>query len=482
MTEIEDHPRSWTRSSVGEVANYQNGRAFKPTEWGDKGLPIIRIQNLNDPSAIYNYSDIQHEKRFLVKNGDLLFAWSASLGAYLWRGQEAWLNQHIYRVDHTKVIDRQFLFYALTNITNDLYAKAHGSGMVHVTKGRFEETPIWLPPLNEQHRIVLKIDELFSELDKGIESLKAARAKLDVYRQSVLKHAFEGKLTAKWREENKDLLDTPERLLNRIKQERDILYKQQIQEWKKLVEEWELDRRRGRKPRKPSFPNSSAESTNNFKTDLDTLPHSWTWAEIRSLFEVVSGATPKGLDRVKGNDIPFYKVADMNTTGNETWMDISKIYLSESEKRELGLTMYPKGTVIFPKRGGAILTNKKRILSRSSCFDLNTMGVVNSIECISHEYLWYWFQSLDLTKIYDGSNVPQINNKNIGPLPFPVCSIEEQYEVARILGKVIPVVEEMAANISEESKKAEALRQCILKKAFAGQLVPQDSNDEPASV
>ena len=107
---------------------------------------------------------------------------------------------------------------------------------------------------------------------------------------------------------------------------------------------------------------------------------------------------------------------------------------------ELGLTAYPEGTVIFPKRGGAILTNKKRILGRPSCFDLNTMGVINSIASISNEYLWHWVQFLDLAKIYDGSNVPQINNKNVDPLPFPICSIEEQREIVRsILEKVTAV-------------------------------------------
>ena len=94
-----------------------------------------------------------------------------------------------------------------------------------------------LPPAREQHRIVAKIEELFSELDKGIESLKTARRQLEVYRQSVLKHAFEGKLTAQWREENKDKLEKPEQLLARIKQERAAHYERQLKEWKAAVKD-----------------------------------------------------------------------------------------------------------------------------------------------------------------------------------------------------------------------------------------------------
>ena len=108
MTVDRELPIGWTLATLGELATYQNGRAFKPYEWGTSGLPIIRIQNLNDSRAIYNYSDDHHEERFKIKHGDLLFAWSASLGAHIWRGEDAWLNQHIFRVDHAREIDRRF--------------------------------------------------------------------------------------------------------------------------------------------------------------------------------------------------------------------------------------------------------------------------------------------------------------------------------------------------------------------------------------
>ena len=85
-------------TTLGNVAKYINGRAFKPSEWEETGLPIIRIQNLTDKKAKYNYTSLKHDDKFLVKNGDLLFAWSASLGAHIWQGNEAWLNQHIFKV------------------------------------------------------------------------------------------------------------------------------------------------------------------------------------------------------------------------------------------------------------------------------------------------------------------------------------------------------------------------------------------------
>ncbi len=179
-------PLYWSELKLGEVADYLNGRAFKPKEWEKTGLPIIRIQNLNNTAAPYNYSNEMFEDKYLVKHGELLFAWSASLGAYIWKGKDAWLNQHIFKVIPKNFVQKLYLYYYLGKVTTELYAKAHGSGMVHVTKRKFEETPIVLPPLPEQRAIVSKIEQLFSELDNGITNLKLAQEQLKVYRQAVL--------------------------------------------------------------------------------------------------------------------------------------------------------------------------------------------------------------------------------------------------------------------------------------------------------
>lgn len=182
---------NWTKTTLGEVADYFNGRAFKPSEWEKTGLPIIRIQNLNKADAAYNFSSKEYERRYKISHGDLLFAWSASLGAFIWKGKDAWLNQHIFKVESKPFCSKKFLYYLLTKIVTELYSMTHGSGMVHITKGKFENTEVYLPPLAEQHRIVAKIEELFSSLDNAIESINTAKEQLKVYRQAVLKWAFE---------------------------------------------------------------------------------------------------------------------------------------------------------------------------------------------------------------------------------------------------------------------------------------------------
>ena len=158
-------PQGWCILTVGEVADYINGRAFKPTEWEQKGLPIIRIQNLNDEDAAYNYSTAKFEDKYLVHKGDLLFAWAASLGTYIWQKDDAWLNQHIFKVMPKPFITRDFLYYSFINMIDDFYAESHGSGMVHITKGKFETRPILIPPIAEQKRIVERIETIFASLD-----------------------------------------------------------------------------------------------------------------------------------------------------------------------------------------------------------------------------------------------------------------------------------------------------------------------------
>ena len=167
----ENLPKGWSILTVGQVAQYINGRAFKPNEWEQKGLPIIRIQNLNDKSAVFNYSTATFEDKYLVTKGDLLFAWAASLGTYIWQEGNGWLNQHIYRVIPKPFITKGFLYYSFESMISEFYKESHGSGMVHITKGKFENTPILLPPLQEQERIVNYINAIYTLLDSILVEL-----------------------------------------------------------------------------------------------------------------------------------------------------------------------------------------------------------------------------------------------------------------------------------------------------------------------
>lgn len=191
-----------TIMTLGTVADYINGRAFKPEEWEEIGRPIIRIQNLTNSSDVCNRTTNIYENKYLVTDGDLLFAWSASLGAHIWRGEDGWLNQHIFKVLPHSCIDKMYLYYYLLHVVDQLYAKTHGSGMVHITLKPFKETPIVVPTLKTQQRIVDRIESLFAKLDEAKEKAQAVVDGFEDRKAAILHKAFTGELTAEWRKVN----------------------------------------------------------------------------------------------------------------------------------------------------------------------------------------------------------------------------------------------------------------------------------------
>ena len=163
-------PDSWEWVRVGEIISIYNGKAFKASDWSPQGLPIVRIQNLNDASATYHYYNGKVEDKFHLLGGELLFAWSGtpgtSFGAHIWKQQEAVLNQHIFKISFDeRRMNKQYLAVVLNFRILSLIKEAHGSaGLRHITKKMFESTIIPIPPLNEQKRIVTKLKKLSNAL------------------------------------------------------------------------------------------------------------------------------------------------------------------------------------------------------------------------------------------------------------------------------------------------------------------------------
>jgi type I restriction enzyme S subunit len=145
-------PKDWEVVRLKDIADYINGYPFSPEDWKTEGLPIIRIQNLNDPSAGFNYFEGNIDDRYIIENGDLLFSWSASIGAYIWNRGRAVLNQHIFKVVSNDKVDKMYLFHALFVAIEQLKSKVHGSTMKHFKKTELQ-TKIPLPSLSEQKKI-----------------------------------------------------------------------------------------------------------------------------------------------------------------------------------------------------------------------------------------------------------------------------------------------------------------------------------------
>lgn len=179
-------PNGWRRTTLGELGNYFNGRGFKKSEWRESGRPIIRIQNLTGSGESFNYYQGEVEERYVARPGDLLVSWAATLGAYFWSGPEAVVNQHIFKVESN--IDRRFHKYLLDYKLGDLMRHTHGSGMVHITRGRFDSEPVNVPiELREQRRIVEILEDHLSHLDAADREIGLARTRLDALLLTALR-------------------------------------------------------------------------------------------------------------------------------------------------------------------------------------------------------------------------------------------------------------------------------------------------------
>jgi type I restriction enzyme S subunit len=209
-------------------------------------------------------------------------------------------------------------------------------------------------------------------------------------------------------------------------------------------------------------------------------------SRIRKLGDVAivaSGQTPHGISEnlavEPGADyVPFYKVGDMNHSDGR-YMSTSRTYIHRDDAARLGLKIRPVGTVLIPKRGGAIATNKKRILRTPSAYDLNTMGIIPSQE-IDSTYLWRWFEQINLAELSDGSSVPQLNNPDLIDLEISVPDLTVQQGLTEELEILATGVTRLLRSVNKF--RTSPLRSMLLKEAFTGGLVPQDPSDEPASM
>lgn len=162
VTDVMKPRDGFVKRTLGDVADFINGYAFKPGEWSENGIPIIRIQNLNGSSEFNHYSG-DTSNRWFVEDGDLLFAWSGnrgtSFGPFVWTRGRGLLNQHIFRVIPKPGIERAFLYVALLELTKEVEKKAHGSaGLVHITKSALTKLPIWIPSVDTQRQIAEQFD------------------------------------------------------------------------------------------------------------------------------------------------------------------------------------------------------------------------------------------------------------------------------------------------------------------------------------
>ena len=486
---------------LGDLLTILRGVSYKKqdatTEPSAGKIPILRATNIGDRLNFTGlvYVHEQYVSKIQLLNvGDIVIA--ASSGSRHVVGKAAaltvpWIGSFgafCYGLrPHLQATASYISLFLQTSIYRDhISALSAGVNINNLRREHIEGVPLPVAPLNEQRRIVAKIDELFSELDKGIESLKTARKQLEVYRQSVLKHAFEGKLTAQWRAENKDKLETPEQLLARIKRERTARYEQQLKDWKAAVEAWKEGGESGKKPLKPTKPKEVSRLSLDETESLPTLAEGWSYLRLGLVIDEPKYGTAKKCDyNYEGTGV--LRIPNV-TSGAIDASDLKGAHFDEDEKQIYALK---RGDVLLVRSNGSIaIVGKCAVISKADeqyLFAGYLIRLRSNPEVLLPDYLATLLSSHLLRtqieyKAKSTSGVNNINSSEIQSLIVPFCSPSEQEVVVERLSNSLSATDAAVAEIDNHLLKVEVLRQSILKRAFSGQLIEQHSHDEPACV
>ncbi len=326
--------------------------------------------------------------------------------AYLVSGK-CWVNNHAHVLKGREgMCLNRYLLYALNQV--DYRGFANGTTRLKLTQAAMRQLPINLAPISEQHRIVAKIEELFSEFDQGVASLKTARAQLKVYRQSLLKNAYSGKLTAKteWRE----------------------------------------------------------KSLGELLSFLTSGSRGW------ATYYATSGDLFVRAQNIKHDRLDLDDV----------------VFVALPEKTEGLRTRIQQGDLLITITGANVTKSALVKSDLGVAYVSQHVALCRPTKEIRSDYL-YWFVVAEaagrkqLTDMAYGAGKPGLNLENIRSVRIPFPSLREQQEIVEYIESKLSEADQLDQTLATALQQAEALRQSILKKAFCGQLVPQDQNDEPAA-
>lgn len=322
----------------------------------------------------------------------------------------------------------------------------------------------------QQARIVAKLEELMADLDAGVAELKAAQKKLAQYRQSLLKAAVEGALTADWRAQN-PATETGPQLLERILKERRARW--EAKQLAKFADQ-------GKTPPK-DWQKGCAEPAKPDTSGLPELPEGWVWASLGQCFHVAVGATPSRKEPTYwGGDIPWVSSGEVRFNRiTDTKERITNDGLNNSSTQ-----INPTGSVLLGMIGEGKTRGQVAILDIDAANNQNCAAIWVRESGMSTEYVyfWLWSQYEETRRASSGNNQPALNKSIVERMVIPLAPIEEMLWVVRLVSSALESVSAQEQAIALSLKQSAAQRQNILRAAFSGQLVPQDPNDEPASV
>lgn len=489
-------PNGWSVATIEELVDGKDG-IFKDGDWietkdqnPDGEVRLIQLADIGD-GVFRNRSDryMTKEKALelnctFLKKGDILVARMPDpLGracVFTYSEEEKYVTVVDVAIIRTEQngVDSSYLTHFINSpvIRKQIEELQTGTTRKRISRGNLSTIKIPVPPLNEQIKIAFRIDELFSELEQAVLSLKKINNQLKIYRQTLLKNAFEGKLTESWREENKS--ESSDNLLKLIENERQKRYDNELEKWKTTIESLKNGEK---KPIKPKL-NKQLNINKSDYISFPNIPNNWGLTKIVNISTVGTGTTPlkSRTDYYKNGNIPWVTSGALNN-----WM-INKpsTYVSEKALKETNLRLYPQNTLLVALYGEGKTRGKCSELAFDSTINQAIAAIVQKeSEEKLRKYLKFYFVK-NYEELRDqavGGAQPNLNIGIIENILIPIPS--SNYEINLItdeLDSQFSIIENLEEAISKSIIKSNIIRSSILKNAFEGRLVEQDLNDEQA--
>jgi type I restriction enzyme S subunit len=484
MSEGDGLPKGWQACTIGQITCSVKNGIYKPKDfYSADGTPCLRMYNIEDGRLVWEglkrmTLTVAEQGEYGLIGGDIVVNRVNSrelvgkacvipdgLGVAVFESKNIRL-----RVWKEACLPAYLNYWFLLAGRHYFSANAQQTvGMASVNQEQLSAFGFPLAPLPEQHRIVEKIEELFSDLDAGVTALQRAKANLKRYRASVLKSAVEGRLTEEWRKEHPQAEDG-QMLLDRILRERREKWeKDQLAQFKKKGKEppknWQS------KYEEPSAPDTSV---------LPELPEGWVWATVEQVSVVVRGSSPRpaGDPRYFGGSVPWITVGPI-TADNEPYLKAVPEGLTE-EGRENSRFIEPH-TLLLTNSGATLGVPKITLIG--GCINDGVAALLET-EYPLKLYLLYFLhtQTASLRGVNQGAAQPNLNTSIIKAIWVTLPPLAEQEQIVALVEERLSQIDSAERTIDAELIRAKRLRQSILKQAFEGKLVPQDPKDEPASV
>lgn len=462
-------PESWTWTTLGEIGLIVSGGtpSTKERQFWDGEIPWITPADLSGYSEKYiskgkrsiTTLGLNSSSAKLLPEGSIVFSSRAPIGYVAITKEPLATNQGFKNLILTKSVSSDYVYYYLSASKHIAEALANGTTFLEISGKSFSQIPIPLPPLNEQYRIVEKIEELFSDVDNTEQTLRKAQKQLELYKLSTLKNAFAGKLTEQWRVIN-NLLSTEE-ILEQLNNKREIEYKKSLELSKSHAKDIS---KKTSKAALPILKKIVPLPINEY--ELPNIPDGWFYTRfdmITSSFDEERKPLSKiERERIQGT-YPYYGATEIIDYINKFIFDGEYLLIGED---------------------GANLISKSRPLAfivKGQFWVNNHAHIVKVDPEIIIKYLCYYFNTLNLSPYVSGSAQPKLNKTNLNRIPIPICSLEEQNQIVEEIESKLTTIENFQKTNIDNLKKTELFQKTILSKAFKGTLVRQELNDTSAS-